>query len=35
MSIRDSGKPLMGLTDDDEAGESGMVKDEPVDERGK
>jgi hypothetical protein len=38
MSIRDSGKPLVDLTDDGEAGPSGVVKDEPVDEpdeRGK
>ncbi|KAK1678315.1 hypothetical protein QYE76_039163 [Lolium multiflorum] len=32
MSIRDSGKPLVDLTDDGEAGPSGLVKDEPVDE---
>jgi hypothetical protein len=38
MSIRDTGKPLVDLTDDSEAGPSGAVKDEPVDkpnERGK
>ncbi|KAK1607747.1 hypothetical protein QYE76_031420 [Lolium multiflorum] len=35
MSIRDSGKPLVDLTDDGEAGPSGLVKDEPVDERVK
>ena len=32
MSIRDTGKPLVDLTDDGEAGPSGLVKDEPVDE---
>jgi hypothetical protein len=31
MSIRDSGKPLVDLTDNG-AGPSGLVKDEPVDE---
>ncbi|KAK1605607.1 hypothetical protein QYE76_029280 [Lolium multiflorum] len=35
MSIRDSGKPLVDLTDDGEAGPSGLVKDEPVPERVK
>lgn len=38
MSIRDIGRPLVDLTDDGEAGPSGAVKDEPVDEpdeRGK
>ncbi|KAK1610976.1 hypothetical protein QYE76_034649 [Lolium multiflorum] len=30
MSIRDSGKPLVDLTDDGEAGPSGLVKDEPA-----
>jgi hypothetical protein len=38
MSIRDAGKPLVDLTDDGEAGPSGLVKDESVDEpdvRGK
>ncbi|KAK1610388.1 hypothetical protein QYE76_034061 [Lolium multiflorum] len=35
MSIRDSGKPLVDLTDDGKAGPSGLVKDEPVDERVK
>jgi hypothetical protein len=30
MSIRDSGKPLVDLTDDGEAGPSGLVKDEPL-----
>jgi hypothetical protein len=34
MSIRDTWKPLVDLTDDGEAGPSGVVKDEP-DERGK
>jgi hypothetical protein len=32
MSIRDTRKPLVDLTDDGEAGPSGVVKDEPVDE---
>jgi hypothetical protein len=32
MSIRDAGMPLADLTDDDEAGPSGAVKDEPVNE---
>jgi hypothetical protein len=32
MSIRDIGKPLVDLTDDGEAGPSGLVKDKPVDE---
>ncbi|KAK1631558.1 hypothetical protein QYE76_005873 [Lolium multiflorum] len=32
MSIRDFGKPLVDLSDDGEAGPSGLVKDEPVDE---
>ncbi|KAK1649619.1 hypothetical protein QYE76_067424 [Lolium multiflorum] len=35
MSIRDSGKPLVDLTDDGETGPSGLVKDEPVEERVK
>ncbi|KAK1695555.1 hypothetical protein QYE76_012252 [Lolium multiflorum] len=38
MSIRDTGKPLVDLTDDSEVGPSGAMKDEPVDEpdeRGK
>jgi hypothetical protein len=38
MSIRDTGKLLVDLIDDSEAGPSGAVKDEPVDEpeeRGK
>jgi hypothetical protein len=33
MSIRDTGKPLVDLTDDSEAGPSGLVKDEPVNEQ--
>jgi hypothetical protein len=32
MSIRDTGKPLVDLTDDGEVGPSDLVKDEP-DER--
>nr|XP_051229700.1 uncharacterized protein LOC127347573 [Lolium perenne] len=32
ISIRDIGKPLADLTDDGEAGPSGLVKDEPIDE---
>jgi hypothetical protein len=35
MSICDSWKPLVDLTDDGEAGPSGVVKDEPVDEPDK
>jgi hypothetical protein len=40
MSIRESGRPLVDLTRDDEAGPSGMVKEEkptnePADPRGK
>jgi hypothetical protein len=31
ISIRDTRKPLVNLTDDSEAGPSGVVKDEPVD----
>jgi hypothetical protein len=32
MSIHDAGMPLVDLTNDDEAGPSGAVKYEPVDE---
>jgi hypothetical protein len=32
MSIRYTGKPRVDLTDNGEAGTSGVVKDEPVDE---
>jgi hypothetical protein len=32
MSIRDTGKPLVDLTDDGEARPSGAMKDEPIDE---
>jgi hypothetical protein len=32
ISIRNTGRPLVDLTDDGEAGPSGAVKDEPVDE---
>jgi hypothetical protein len=32
MSSRDTGNPLVDITDDGEAGPSGVVKDEPVDE---
>jgi hypothetical protein len=36
LSIRDSGGPLVDLTrDDDKAGPSGVVKDEPADPCGK
>jgi hypothetical protein len=34
LSIRKSGRPLVDLTrDDDEAGPSGTVKEDPTDER--
>jgi hypothetical protein len=32
MSIRDAGMPLVDLTNDGDAGPSGAVKDEPIDE---
>nr|XP_051190814.1 uncharacterized protein LOC127304153 [Lolium perenne] len=35
MSVCDTGKPLVDLTDDGEVGTSGLVKDEPVDEPGE
>jgi hypothetical protein len=35
MSIRDAGMPLVDLTHDGEAGPSGAVKDEPIDEPNK
>jgi hypothetical protein len=35
MSIRDAGMPLVDLTNDDEAGPSGAVKDEPTDKAGE